>query len=221
MLTSAGVKLIDFGTSGVVGEIEPDDVLRATPAYVAPELLAGNGAGPPGDVFGLGAVLYRAVAGYPPWTGDTVHDVLTALTTTDPPPLPSTVDVPDEVARACLSCLSRDPAERPTAEQMASILTDALAVGKPGRHRSPRPYGVLIRTAVAAGLVAMAAGLGYVMTGSDPPPSSVGSILVLTPDHGSAVPPTAGRVAATVPTPVTDVHNGHETSQRDQDDQGP
>src|SRR5689334_20974568 len=121
MLTSSGVKLIDFGLSTVEGESETDrdGHARGTPAYVAPERLTGTAVTPASDVFGLAAVLYRAIAGYPPWRAATVTELLTLQATTDPAPFPDVPGLPDAVSQACLRCLARDPAGRPTAADMA------------------------------------------------------------------------------------------------------
>ena len=127
MLTSSGVKLIDFGLSVLEGESETDSngEARGTPPYVAPERLTGTAVTPASDVFGLAVVLYRAIAGQSPWLAGTVPELLSLQATTDPDPLPAIAGLPDAVARACLRSLSRDPDDRPTAAQLANLLGDA------------------------------------------------------------------------------------------------
>ena len=70
LATSRGeVKISDFGVSRIVsGTQQKMQTARGTPAFMAPELLAGNVyTGPPVDVWSLGATLYMLVVGTPPW----------------------------------------------------------------------------------------------------------------------------------------------------------
>jgi serine/threonine protein kinase len=62
-------KITDFGVSRAagVGTVTTTGILAGTPAYLAPEVAAGGRAGPKSDVFSLGATLYAAVEGLPPF----------------------------------------------------------------------------------------------------------------------------------------------------------
>ncbi|CAL9520959.1 Serine_threonine-protein kinase PknD [Actinosynnema sp. ALI-1.44] len=66
------VKVTDFGTSRVAGEgtITATGMLVGTPAYLAPEVARGEEIGFPADVFGVGATLYAALEGAPPFGTD-------------------------------------------------------------------------------------------------------------------------------------------------------
>ncbi|MEA2463853.1 MAG: eukaryotic-like serine/threonine-protein kinase, partial [Acidobacteriota bacterium] len=78
--------------------------------YAAPERVLGKPATPQSDVFSLGAILYHAVAGRPPFRGDSPAAVMLSICTDqalDAPP-----DVPPSVAALIRRCLMRDPAER-------------------------------------------------------------------------------------------------------------
>ncbi len=54
-----------------------------TPAYMAPELIAGRGreAGPAADVYALGAVFYETIVGRPPFAGETLIELTDAILT--------------------------------------------------------------------------------------------------------------------------------------------
>ncbi|MBB5960094.1 serine/threonine protein kinase [Saccharothrix tamanrassetensis] len=63
------VKVTDFGTSRVAGEgtLTGSGLLVGTPAYLAPEVARGGEVGFPADVYGVGASLYAALEGTPPF----------------------------------------------------------------------------------------------------------------------------------------------------------
>lgn len=65
-------KITDFGISRAAGDctVTATGVLLGTPAYLAPEVARGQQAGFPADVFALGATLYAAVEGTPPFGVD-------------------------------------------------------------------------------------------------------------------------------------------------------
>ncbi|MFC4943885.1 serine/threonine-protein kinase [Pseudonocardia sp. GCM10023141] len=80
-LAGTTVKLTDFGISRVAqtSDITAADILSGTPAYLAPEAARGEGTGPRTDMYSLGATLYAAVEGHPPFGRDQ-GNVLALLT---------------------------------------------------------------------------------------------------------------------------------------------
>ncbi|HWC81015.1 MAG TPA: serine/threonine-protein kinase [Pseudonocardiaceae bacterium] len=71
-------KLVDFGISRAVGDvvITQTGLVSGTPAYLAPEVAGGAAPTPASDVFALGATLYAAVEGEPPFAGENALAVL-------------------------------------------------------------------------------------------------------------------------------------------------
>jgi serine/threonine-protein kinase len=129
MVTASGVKLVDFGISAAVGEIDGSDgQLLGTPAYLAPERIEGGPVRPATDVYALGLLLYRALAGTMPWDAATSTQMLKAHLWTEAAPLPSVPGMPSEVARILRRCLAKQPAERPTAAQVAQSLADLVGL---------------------------------------------------------------------------------------------
>ena len=65
------VKITDFGISRTAGPepVTGTGTLLGTPAYLAPERLAGQAATPAGDLYSLGVVAWECLAGAPPFTG--------------------------------------------------------------------------------------------------------------------------------------------------------
>ena len=129
MMTPPGVKVLDFGIATRIGAPDEDEdgETFGTPAYVAPERLDGAPAQPATDVYSLGVLLLRDAdrpgrrtrrtpgsTRAPRWRdGRAAHARRPAG-----PAAP--------VARICLRCLARDPADRPTAQQVAAVLRDQL-----------------------------------------------------------------------------------------------
>ncbi|WP_278265004.1 serine/threonine-protein kinase [Nocardia sp. AG03] len=128
--TSVGLaKLSDFGISRGAGDTgdEPDGVITGTPAYLPPEVARGATPTPASDVFSLGATLYTALEGQPPFGfDDDENDVVTrAAMGQIIPPTSSGI-----LTQALLHMLEPAPQRRPTmAEARDEILTAAFGPG--------------------------------------------------------------------------------------------
>ncbi|WP_328370687.1 serine/threonine protein kinase [Micromonospora zamorensis] len=128
MMTATGVKVLDFGIATRIGAPDEDEdgETFGTPAYVAPERLDGAPAQPSTDVYSLGVLLHEALTGRVPYPADTWEQLSAALADGPPPTLADLPDLPPPVARICLRSLARNPADRPTARQVAAVLRDQL-----------------------------------------------------------------------------------------------
>ena len=138
MLDGRGqVLLTDFGLAGLAGEIEGAEVRNGTPAYMAPEQLAGEEVTVRSDIYALGLVLYEIFTGKLPFESDTLAGLMRAQRESAPVS-PSTLvrDLDPMVERVILRCLSPKPAMRP-----ASALAVAAAL----------PGGDPLAAALAAG----------------------------------------------------------------------
>lgn len=132
MLTADGVKVLDFGICVLAGfDDGQDDELVGTVDYIAPERVTGRVVVTAAcDVYALGMILYRCLSGSLPWDGDTLTQRLRSHVFTPPEALPPVAGLPAGVADLCLSCLAKDPADRPTAAELATQL---------GRWELPSP----------------------------------------------------------------------------------
>jgi serine/threonine protein kinase len=121
-------RLIDFGLARLES-IWQDEAgpVGGTPEFLPPELAATGGerkhAGPPGDVFGLGATLYWLLTGRGPFAAPTVVESLERArrSEVDLSPLRAT-GMPGRLVRLCEHALAADPALRPTASDCAGRL---------------------------------------------------------------------------------------------------
>jgi eukaryotic-like serine/threonine-protein kinase len=82
------VVLTDFGIARPADTttLTTAGILIGSPSYIAPERARGGRSGAPGDLWGLGASLYAAVEGHPPFEREHVLATLTAVVTDDPEP---------------------------------------------------------------------------------------------------------------------------------------
>ncbi|MEU8328082.1 serine/threonine-protein kinase [Micromonospora sp. NPDC048839] len=130
MLTSTGVKVVDFGISALVGESEkgPDGALLGTPAYLAPERLDNGQVSPATDVYAVGLLLYRMLTGRLPWRATTTTQMLRAHMYNEPEPMPAVEGLPDEVTELVRRCLAKRPADRPATAEVTRILADAAGM---------------------------------------------------------------------------------------------
>jgi serine/threonine-protein kinase len=133
------VKVLDFGLVKATWSMGDDDrltsegVLAGTPAYMAPEAVLGEkGLDARVDLYGLGCVAYWLLTGERVFVGRTPVEVLLHHVKTAPVP-PSEragTKVPPSLEALVLSCLAKDPADRPpTAEWLAARLAECDTAG--------------------------------------------------------------------------------------------
>jgi hypothetical protein len=130
------VRITDFGLAAIAGSI--DNVRSGTPAYMAPEQLAGKEVTARSDIYALGLVLYELFTGKRVWEASSLNELL-ALHETSSMTTPSSLvrDLDPLIERAILRCLERDPAKRPASALAVSAampggdqLAAALAAGE-------------------------------------------------------------------------------------------
>ncbi|MFF9841061.1 bifunctional serine/threonine-protein kinase/ABC transporter substrate-binding protein [Streptomyces sp. NPDC013740] len=124
LLAVDGPRLIDFGIARVTGEtgLTSADMVVGTPGFLAPEQAEARAdeIGPASDVFALGCLLAFATTGRPPF-GTGALDALLYRTVHDEPDL---AGVPEGLLDLVRRCLAKEPAARPTAAEVADLLTE-------------------------------------------------------------------------------------------------
>ncbi|MBO0868540.1 MAG: serine/threonine protein kinase [Micromonosporaceae bacterium] len=133
-------RLTDFGIARILDSPAVTRVsqLVGTPAYVAPELVAGRAAGPAVDVYALGVTGYELLTGERPFTAPSTPELLRAHLET-PPPRPSGLS--EAVWQLLRGCLAKDPADRPAAAQLRAGFESLYghAGALPGNAPPPLP----------------------------------------------------------------------------------
>jgi serine/threonine-protein kinase len=111
------VKMLDFGVSkfALLDEtnITGTGTLLGTPVYMAPEQIKGaREVDNRSDLYSVGAMLFRALAGRPPHEGRTVFEQIVKLNGEPVPPIQSLVEVDDQLSEVIHRALERDPKQR-------------------------------------------------------------------------------------------------------------
>ena len=89
--------------------------------YVAPEQARSGTGSPQSDLYSLGALLYHALAGRPPFEGNGPIDIALRRFEDDPAPLAERVpDADPELGAFVHALLAREPADRPAGAAAAA-----------------------------------------------------------------------------------------------------
>jgi serine/threonine protein kinase len=240
------VVLTDFGIAWAADSpaATTAGVLLGSPSYIAPERARGGHSGAPGDLWGLGASLYTAVEGHPPFERATVLASITAVVT-------------DELAPATHAgplwpvlsgLLRKNPDKRLDAAETERLLRGVSAApayvvtpADPSPRRSQGSLAAAVGSAALAVLAAGGAAVGLGVTRSSqnqPPTSTVVAPPSAAPTHpatASARPSTPASPHATAqtspartsppyvshtddPNPKSHDGHGHSKSSNDQGD---
>lgn len=130
------VVLTDFGIASSVGDssITSTGLLLGSPSYIAPERARGQAPAPPSDLWSLGATLFTAVEGKPPFDGGEPLLTVTAVVTGEHAPF----DRAGPLEKVLEGLLERDPAQRMSIPQAQREL-ERVAVQPTARSVDPSP----------------------------------------------------------------------------------
>ena len=134
------VALTDFGIATVDGDGDATTtgVIVGSPSYVAPERVHSQPSTPAADLWSLGATLWTAAEGRPPYRGDSPIAVMTAVASTDPPRC-SRAGAP--LGDLLCRMMDRDPDRRPDAQSVRSTL-ETIRDGATQQLTEAYPTGV-------------------------------------------------------------------------------
>src|SRR5882724_1146651 len=128
-------KIADFGIAklNLAHFTLPGKVL-GTPAYMAPEQLAGEGADGRSDLFSLAVIVYTMVAGHSPFQGDSATTVCFKVANREPVP-PSALDLslPSELDALIARGMQKDPGKRfQSGQEFAEAISQLQALSPAG-----------------------------------------------------------------------------------------
>ena len=127
---SGRVRLADFGVAAVLDDVRmtTGSAVVGSPAYMAPEQVTGEEVGRPADLWALGATMYFAVEGCPPYDKGAAVPTMMAIVR-EPPRPPTRAGALGPVLEALLT---KDPAARPTAPFLRLWLAEVAGGGDLG-----------------------------------------------------------------------------------------
>ena len=107
-------KIADFGIAKLnLAHFTLPGRILGTPAYMAPEQLAGEGVDSRSDLFSLGVILYSMVTGHSPFTGNSATTVCFKVVNREPMPASSfDLELPRSLDSVITRAMAKDPAER-------------------------------------------------------------------------------------------------------------
>ncbi len=202
-------KIADFGIARAIGENTVTDarLVVGTPAFLAPEVASGQDAVFASDVYSLGATLYAAVEGHPPFgTTDNPYALLRRVADGEVAPMRHPGPLGDVLERV----LRRDPAERPTMAELHTLL-GAVVEGRPlpgaPQNGDTRPLPTQRRVpwrriALAAAAVVLVA-TGIVIGNSLARQESTGNALPAPDTSATTTTPTTTTPTTTTPSTTT------------------
>ncbi|GLX41367.1 hypothetical protein Sros01_74400 [Streptomyces roseochromogenus] len=138
LLTGNRTVIADFGIARILDDgtqLTSTRTVIGTPHYMAPEQLEGRPADAPADLWALGATLYTAVEGQPPFDGPTLTAVITAVLTRPLPAAPHSGPLGDVLREL----VAKDPHQRPGATDAHRRLSSLNSSAGPREQSAARP----------------------------------------------------------------------------------
>jgi tetratricopeptide (TPR) repeat protein len=142
-------KLMDFGLAKTLEgsvALTKAGAMVGTALYMSPEQCRGTQLDYRADLYALGAVLYWALTGQPPFLGDSIVQVIMQhLQQTPVPPRTHNPEIPEALEKICMTLLSKNPNDRPSSAQSVreallraletptTAMSVAMSVAQPAR----------------------------------------------------------------------------------------
>lgn len=143
LVTNEGrVVILDFGlisdlTSQGVNQVTSDNIM-GTPAYMSPEHISGQAISPASDWYSVGIMLYLALTGKLPFSGNPTEILLAKQRREVLPPSELVSGIPEDLNNLCQDLLKRNPRLRPNGAEILRCLGDQESI-------IPPPTGNLIK----------------------------------------------------------------------------
>ena len=194
------VKVLDFGLAKPTSRFVGGDADSALPTaaktaqgvivgtlnYMSPEQAEGKSVDWRSDIFSLGIVLYQALTGKIPFSGETPAAVLSSIIKDEPVPIQSErPDVPMEISKLVHRCLEKDLRKRAQSALDVHNMLEELKEDPGVEEQVSAPAKSRLRALAAIGLALLASAIGYfVGTRRDTPSLRFTNLVQLTANVG-------------------------------------
>jgi hypothetical protein len=230
------VKLADFGIARMAdsARLTQAGLIVGSAHYLSPEQARGAEAGPPSDVYALGLVLLECLTGEPAFPGAGIAAAAARLHSD--PPIPAAVD-PD-LGRLLTAMTSREPAQRPTAQEVATSLSGVSGImppfleviSQPGSTTASLPAAAIAATrpswmrrrgwvAAAGAAVIVALAGSAALLAHAPNPDQAGTVVQSPTPDADQVAPASPTSTPSAPA-VQPLAQPGATAEQDGDDEG-
>ena len=137
------LKLLDFGLALDLRRLPEESLVGGiigTVAYMSPEQAAGEtDLGPPSDLYSIGVLIYGALTGRLPFSGEPWKIMSAKQDRPAPPPRQVVPSVPEDLDDLCVRLLKRKPEQRPSADEVLERLGQVPKAGHGALGSSSRP----------------------------------------------------------------------------------
>ena len=140
------VLLVDFGLAKVDVDKDEQSITSTgatigSPLYMSPEQVSAKEIGAASDVYSLGCVIFEALAGKPPYRGDSANETMLMHKKNPVPDLPVSEfqgeAIPPTLTSLVRDCLDKDPQKRPSIERLGIYLETLLTDLNPEPEPEP------------------------------------------------------------------------------------
>ena len=162
-------KIVDFGLAQFVNAQKNRGEIWGTPYYISPERARGNNADHRSDLYSLGASMFHALTGQPPFDGETATDVVLARLKHPPPDLKTLrPDLTDQTVALINRMMATDPSLRyPTSASLKSDMIAAMEAArearKSGKGKAKKKSGNTASRIIGIAALLLIMGAGYWM----------------------------------------------------------
>ncbi len=194
-------KLVDFGIASLSGN--QSDEIWGTPYYIAPEKVRRQKTDFRADIYSLGATLFHAIAGLPPFEGKDSIEVVKARLNKPAPSLTAVLTSVDAEAAAIIDrTLQAEPAQRyPTYESLIGDMRRYVDKASPKNTLSKRVVIKGKSSTSTQNAAAVKPTTGSLAINTDPPPKKKGIVLQKGIRSVAAATPASPAIAAAADSP--------------------
>ena len=208
------IKLLDFGIAKLLSSGERSTtqtgMVMGTPHYMSPEQCHGKAVDHRTDIYAMGVMLYQLYSGRLPFQGETFAEILAKQIVDTPEPPSKHAQIPPELDKLIMRCLSKDPAGRPQSakelgQTLASILAGAAArvqraAGQPTSATTLSASAIEVRRrALETEVAAKRGGKRAVVVGAAVAAVAAGAIVIVSLAGRGHAPPSAPPPVAAAP----------------------